>query len=56
VRRLVRAGQGIHRVTGIDFSARFIRVALQLKEKASHFELVEEGEIVSYRGRLSELG
>jgi putative 4-mercaptohistidine N1-methyltranferase len=45
-------------VTGIDFSARFIRVALQLKEEgAAHFELVEEGDIVSYREiRLSELG
>ena len=46
------------RVTGIDFSARFIRVALQLKEKGNaHFELVEEGDIVSYHeARLSELG
>lgn len=36
-------------VTGIDFSARFIRVALQLKEKGNiHYELIEEGEIVSY--------
>ena len=45
-------------VTGIDFSARFIRVALQLKEKGNaHFELVEEGEIVSYHeARLSDLG
>ena len=45
-------------VTGIDFSARFIRVALQLKEKGSvHFELVEEGDVVSYHeARLSELG
>lgn len=46
------------RVTGIDFSARFIRVAQQLKEKGvAHYELVEEGEIVSYHeARLSELG
>ncbi len=45
-------------VTGIDFSARFIRVALQLKEKGNiHYELPEEGEIVSYHeARLSELG
>ena len=45
-------------VTGIDFSARFIRVALQLKEKGvAHYELVEEGEVVSYHeARLSELG
>jgi 5-histidylcysteine sulfoxide synthase/putative 4-mercaptohistidine N1-methyltranferase len=44
-------------VTGIDFSARFIRVALQLKEKGSvRFELVEEGDIVSYHeASLSEL-
>ena len=43
-------------VTGIDFSARFIRVALQLKERGSvHFELVEEGDVVSYHeARLSE--
>jgi 5-histidylcysteine sulfoxide synthase/putative 4-mercaptohistidine N1-methyltranferase len=45
-------------VTGIDFSARFIRVALQLKEKGvAHYELVEEGDVVSYHeARLSELG
>ena len=45
-------------VTGIDFSARFIRVALQLKEKGNaRFELVEEGEVVSYHeARLSDLG
>ena len=51
------AGQ-FDRVTGIDFSARFIRVALQLKEKGNvHFELVEEGDVVSYHeARLSELG
>jgi 5-histidylcysteine sulfoxide synthase/putative 4-mercaptohistidine N1-methyltranferase len=44
-------------VTGIDFSARFIRVALQLKEKGnSHFELVEEGDVVSYHeARLVDL-
>lgn len=46
------------RVTGIDFSARFIRIALQLKEKGvAHYELVEEGEVVSYHeARLAELG
>ncbi len=45
-------------VTGIDFSARFIRVALQLKEKGSaNYELIEEGEVVSYQqAKLSELG
>jgi 5-histidylcysteine sulfoxide synthase/putative 4-mercaptohistidine N1-methyltranferase len=44
-------------VTGIDFSARFIRVALQLKEKGNvYFELVEEGDVVSYHeARLSEM-
>ncbi|MBN2292471.1 MAG: 5-histidylcysteine sulfoxide synthase [Pirellulales bacterium] len=37
------------RVTGIDFSARFIRVADQLKQKGNcHYELIEEGEVVSY--------
>ena len=45
-------------VTGIDFSARFIRIALQLKEKGNaYYGLVEEGEIVSYHeARLAELG
>jgi putative 4-mercaptohistidine N1-methyltranferase len=45
-------------VTGVDFSARFIRFALQLKEKGvAHYELVEEGEIVSYHeARMSEWG
>ena len=45
-------------VTGLDFSARFIRVALQLKEKGNvHYELTEEGDVVSYHeARLSELG
>jgi 5-histidylcysteine sulfoxide synthase/putative 4-mercaptohistidine N1-methyltranferase len=45
-------------VTGIDFSARFIRIALQLKEKGNvHYELVEEGEVVSYHeARMSEMG
>ena len=45
-------------VTGIDFSARFIRIALQLKEKGNaHFELVEEGDVVSYHeASLTELG
>ncbi len=47
-----------YHVTGIDFSARFIRIALQLKEKGNvHFELVEEGEVVSYHeARLDEAG
>lgn len=46
------------RVTGIDFSARFIRIALQLKEKGNaHFELIEEGDVVSYHeARLSDVG
>jgi len=36
-------------VTGIDFSARFIRIAYQLQEKGViHYQLPEEGEIVSY--------
>lgn len=43
-------------VTGLDFSARFIRIAVQLREKGSvHYELPEEGEIVSYHeARLSD--
>lgn len=45
-------------VTGIDFSARFIRIAHQLQEKGLiHYQLPEEGEIVSYHEkRLSEFG
>ena len=45
-------------VTGIDFSARFIRVALQLKEKGNTlYELPEEGDLVSYHeARLDDLG
>ena len=45
-------------VTGIDFSARFIRVALQLKEKGvTYFELVEEGDVTTcHEARLAELG
>ena len=45
-------------MTGIDFSARFIRIALQLKEKGNaYYHLVEEGQIVSYHeARLDALG
>jgi 5-histidylcysteine sulfoxide synthase/putative 4-mercaptohistidine N1-methyltranferase len=45
-------------VTGLDFSARFIRIAFQLQEKGViHYELTEEGDIVSYHEkRLSTLG
>jgi putative 4-mercaptohistidine N1-methyltranferase len=45
-------------VTGLDFSARFIRIAFQLREKGvTHYELQEEGEIVSYHEkRLSDFG
>jgi len=36
-------------VSGIDFSARFIRIAYQLQEKGIiHYQLPEEGEIVSF--------
>ncbi|MCF6178486.1 MAG: putative 4-mercaptohistidine N1-methyltransferase, partial [Geopsychrobacter sp.] len=36
-------------VTGIDFSARFIRIAHQLQQKGNiHYQLPEEGEIVSF--------
>jgi putative 4-mercaptohistidine N1-methyltranferase len=43
-------------VSGIDFSARFIRIAHQMQEKGViHYQLVEEGEIVSYNEkRLSD--
>jgi 5-histidylcysteine sulfoxide synthase/putative 4-mercaptohistidine N1-methyltranferase len=45
-------------VTGIDFSARFIRIAHQLQEKGIiHYQLTEEGEIVSFHEkRLEEFG
>jgi 5-histidylcysteine sulfoxide synthase/putative 4-mercaptohistidine N1-methyltranferase len=45
-------------VTGIDFSARFIRIAHQLQEKGvTHYQLPEEGEIVSFHEtRLSDFG
>ena len=45
-------------MTGIDFSARFIRIAMQLKEKGvTYYDLAEEGEIVSYHeARLGLLG
>ena len=46
------------RVTGLDFSARFIGVGVQLATQGSlRYTLVDEGELVSYRERrLSELG
>lgn len=45
-------------VDGLDFSARFVRVAFQLQERGvTRYELCEEGEIVSFHeARLSELG
>ena len=45
-------------VSGIDFSARFIRIAHQLQEKgAIHYQLPEEGEIVSFHEqRLRDFG
>ncbi len=45
-------------VSAIDFSARFIRIAYQLQEKdVMHYQLVEEGEIVSFHEkRLSDYG
>ena len=50
--------QHFEQVTGIDFSARFIRIAHQMQQKgAIHYELIEEGDIVSYhQQQLSELG
>ncbi len=45
-------------VTGVDFSARFIRIAHQLQDKGViHYQLPEEGEIVSFHEkRLAEFG
>ena len=45
-------------VSGIDFSARFIRIAHQMQERGSiHYQLPEEGEIVSFHEkRLEEFG
>ena len=45
-------------VNGLDFSARFIRIAFQMQEKGViHFERAEEGDIVSYHERhLVEFG
>jgi len=45
-------------VTGIDFSARFIRIAHQMQQKGSiHYELIEEGEIVSFHEQnLTKMG
>ncbi|MBT8352643.1 MAG: 5-histidylcysteine sulfoxide synthase [Deltaproteobacteria bacterium] len=45
-------------VDGLDFSARFIRIGFQMKQKGSiHFELQEEGDIVSYHEKeLEEFG
>jgi 5-histidylcysteine sulfoxide synthase/putative 4-mercaptohistidine N1-methyltranferase len=45
-------------VNGLDFSARFIRIAYQMQEKGLiRYELPEEGEIVSYHERrLADLG
>lgn len=46
------------RVDGLDFSARFIKIAIQIKKTGSiRYELVEEGDIVSlHERRLSEFG
>ena len=45
-------------VTGIDFSARFINLGVQLREQgAIRYTLVDEGSLVSYKTRqLSDLG
>ncbi|WP_232370840.1 5-histidylcysteine sulfoxide synthase [Desulfogranum marinum] len=45
-------------VQGLDFSARFIRIAFQMQEKgATHYGLTEEGEITSYHERkLADFG
>jgi 5-histidylcysteine sulfoxide synthase/putative 4-mercaptohistidine N1-methyltranferase len=51
-------GRGFAHVTGLDFSARFIKMAVDLREKGRiRFVLPEEGEIVSYHEKhLSDFG
>ncbi|PNU21695.1 SAM-dependent methyltransferase [Geothermobacter hydrogeniphilus] len=45
----------LDQVTGIDFSARFIRIAFQLQEKSViHYQLPEEGEIISFHEKRLE--
>jgi 5-histidylcysteine sulfoxide synthase/putative 4-mercaptohistidine N1-methyltranferase len=46
------------RVTGIDFSARFVELAVKLAEQGiTRYTLVDEGELVTYRERkLADLG
>lgn len=46
------------RVTGVDFSARFINQGVEITERGSlRYTLVDEGELVAYRTRsLSDLG
>ncbi len=50
--------RGFAHVTGIDYSARFIKMAVDLKEKGRiRYVLTEEGEIVSYHEKhLSQFG
>jgi 5-histidylcysteine sulfoxide synthase/putative 4-mercaptohistidine N1-methyltranferase len=57
-RAVFELARGFAHVTGLDFSARFIKVAVDLKEKGSiRYALPEEGEIVSYHERsLEQLG
>ena len=49
---------GFERVTGIDFTARMIRIGVAMKEKGyTQYVLPEEGEIVSFhQANLKELG
>ena len=49
---------GFDRVTGIDFSARMIRIGVQMKDKGyTQYVLPEEGEIVSFhQAHLQDLG
>jgi putative 4-mercaptohistidine N1-methyltranferase len=52
------SGGGFGHVTGLDYSARFIKTAVELTERGSvRYALPEEGEIVTYREKLlSEFG
>src|SRR5690606_20410019 len=49
---------GYDHVTGIDFTARMIRIGVQMKEKGyTQYALPEEGEIVSFhQARLQDFG
>jgi 5-histidylcysteine sulfoxide synthase/putative 4-mercaptohistidine N1-methyltranferase len=57
-RAVFELARGFAHVTGLDYSARFIKIAVDLKEKGSiRYVLPEEGEILSYHEKsLKEFG